>query len=155
MFSQRTPPRCENFKSPSAAAPPAAPNSSLSCRSALFFAQSVSDGKRRGGKRLSNPFFLAPSCVGVMALPMASSYPPLPPSPSHSPGLIKGTGRKGEHQAKRGSERARERASPRSTQMDPGRQNKSELSLQTRLTTFPPRRTNAAPSRRVHVRRSK
>lgn len=82
VLSQPTPPRRENSKSPSAVAPPAAPNSSLSCR----FASSVSDGKRRGGKRLSNPFFLAPSCVGVMALPTASSYhnPPAP-HPPHPP----------------------------------------------------------------------
>lgn len=91
----------------------AALNSSLNCRSALS-ALAVSDSKCRRGKRLSIPFFLAPSCVGVMVLATASSHSP---TLSHSPGLIKGSGREEEHQAKREAARS---ASPWSTQMDAG-----------------------------------
>lgn len=86
--------------------------------------------KAPGGKRVSNPFFLAPSCVGVMALPTASF---------RSPGLIKGTGRK-ERQAERG-EHARGACSPpmrkKKKKIEAGKTNKSELSPRDSANCFP------------------
>lgn len=86
--------------------------------------------KAPGGKRVSNPFFLAPSCVGVMTLPTASF---------RSPGLIKGTGRK-ERQAERG-EHAGGACSPpmrkKKKKIEAGKTNKSELSPRDSANCFP------------------
>lgn len=78
--------------------------------------------KAPGGKRVSNPFFLAPSCVGVMTLPTASF---------RSPGLIKGTGRK-ERQAERGEHAGGAWSPP----IEAGKTNKSELSPQDSANCF-------------------
>lgn len=98
--------------------------------------------KTPGGKKVSNPFFLAPSCVGVVALPTASF---------RSPGLIKGTGRK-ERQAERG-EHAGGACSPpmpkkkKERKSRQARQIKVSSAPETPLTAFPLRLTNAAPTR--------